>query len=206
MPTSRTGCAGAGASRFPTPSSGDPGGAGAGQRPARRPPEPHGTRRRPAARTGPRSAMLAVRSLKVAGTFTTIAVLWSLWSSPSLSAWLDMLQSRVPWIMRRLMSRQLIVTLVILACGLVPDRLCRRWAVAAARQLEEQPLQPGRPRADRARLLRAVARPGRRLDDLADVPGLRHPAALGQHLVGPRRRSPAGHARRRPARGRLEAE
>ena len=34
---------------------------------------------------------LAVRSLKVAGTFTTIALLWSLWSSPSLSAWLDMI-------------------------------------------------------------------------------------------------------------------
>jgi D-alanyl-lipoteichoic acid acyltransferase DltB (MBOAT superfamily) len=33
---------------------------------------------------------LAVRSVKVAATFTTIAVLWSLWSSPSLSAWLDM--------------------------------------------------------------------------------------------------------------------
>jgi alginate O-acetyltransferase complex protein AlgI len=33
---------------------------------------------------------LAVRSAKVAATFSTIAVLWSLWSSPSLSAWLDM--------------------------------------------------------------------------------------------------------------------
>jgi alginate O-acetyltransferase complex protein AlgI len=34
---------------------------------------------------------LAVRSVKVAATFTTIAVLWSLWSSPSLSEWLNML-------------------------------------------------------------------------------------------------------------------
>ena len=34
---------------------------------------------------------LAVRSLKVAGTFTTVALLWSLWYSPSLSAWLDMI-------------------------------------------------------------------------------------------------------------------
>jgi alginate O-acetyltransferase complex protein AlgI len=34
---------------------------------------------------------LAVRSLKVAGTFTTITLLWSLWYSPSLSAWLDMI-------------------------------------------------------------------------------------------------------------------
>jgi alginate O-acetyltransferase complex protein AlgI len=32
----------------------------------------------------------AVHALKVAGTFTTVALLWSLWSSPSLSAWLDM--------------------------------------------------------------------------------------------------------------------
>jgi hypothetical protein len=34
---------------------------------------------------------LAVRSLKVAGTFTTVALLWSLWYSPSLSAWLEMI-------------------------------------------------------------------------------------------------------------------
>ena len=41
--------------------------------------------------TGPRCGKLAVRSIKVAATFSTIAVLWSLWSSPSLSAWLDMI-------------------------------------------------------------------------------------------------------------------
>jgi D-alanyl-lipoteichoic acid acyltransferase DltB (MBOAT superfamily) len=34
---------------------------------------------------------LAVRSVKIVATFTTIAVLWSLWSSPSVSAWLNML-------------------------------------------------------------------------------------------------------------------
>ena len=33
----------------------------------------------------------AVRGLRTAGTFTTIALLWSLWSSPSLAAWLDLL-------------------------------------------------------------------------------------------------------------------
>jgi D-alanyl-lipoteichoic acid acyltransferase DltB (MBOAT superfamily) len=33
---------------------------------------------------------LAVRVAKIAGTFTAIALLWSLWSSPSLGAWLDM--------------------------------------------------------------------------------------------------------------------
>ncbi len=34
---------------------------------------------------------LAIRAAKIAGTFTAIALLWSLWSSPSLSAWLDMI-------------------------------------------------------------------------------------------------------------------
>jgi alginate O-acetyltransferase complex protein AlgI len=38
----------------------------------------------------PSVRMLAVRWVKVAATFTTIAVLWSLWSSPSLSDWLNM--------------------------------------------------------------------------------------------------------------------
>jgi hypothetical protein len=41
-----------------------------------------------AARWAPRA--LALHALKVGGTFTTVALLWSLWSSPSLSAWLDM--------------------------------------------------------------------------------------------------------------------
>ncbi len=34
---------------------------------------------------------LAVRSLKIAGTFTTVTLLWSLWYSPSFSAWLEMI-------------------------------------------------------------------------------------------------------------------
>jgi D-alanyl-lipoteichoic acid acyltransferase DltB (MBOAT superfamily) len=34
---------------------------------------------------------LALRALKIAGTFTTVTLLWSLWSSPSLSAWLDII-------------------------------------------------------------------------------------------------------------------
>ncbi len=37
----------------------------------------------------------AVRALKIAGTFTTIALLWSLWSSPTLAAWLAMLRNAV---------------------------------------------------------------------------------------------------------------
>ena len=35
---------------------------------------------------------LAFRGLKTAATFTTIALLWSLWSSPSLSSWFDLLR------------------------------------------------------------------------------------------------------------------
>src|SRR5207249_4780300 len=35
---------------------------------------------------------LALLGLRVAGTFTTIALLWSLWSSPSVGAWVAMLQ------------------------------------------------------------------------------------------------------------------
>ncbi len=33
-----------------------------------------------------------VESLRIAGTFTTIVLLWSLWSSPSVAAWLDLLR------------------------------------------------------------------------------------------------------------------
>jgi alginate O-acetyltransferase complex protein AlgI len=40
----------------------------------------------------PRSSRdFAAHSLKVAGTFATVTLLWSLWCSPSLSAWLDMI-------------------------------------------------------------------------------------------------------------------
>ncbi len=59
-------------------------------------------RRRPAPRrrlggAGPgvatRSAReLGLRAAKVVATFTTIALLWSLWSSPSPSAWLDLIR------------------------------------------------------------------------------------------------------------------
>lgn len=38
----------------------------------------------------------ALNSLKVAGTLLTITLLWSLWSSESLSAWLDMLRRAMP--------------------------------------------------------------------------------------------------------------
>jgi alginate O-acetyltransferase complex protein AlgI len=35
---------------------------------------------------------LALRSVRVAGTFATIALLWSLWSSPNLMAWVDLMR------------------------------------------------------------------------------------------------------------------
>lgn len=54
-------------------------------------------RRPPACRpranaTSPSAWMRVHGSLRVAATFTTIAVLWSLWSSPSLESWLGLLR------------------------------------------------------------------------------------------------------------------
>ena len=88
-PTSRTGCGAPGASACPTPCSGASWAswcwstssstrAGAGRR-ASRP-------------VAGRSARLVIQALRVAGTFATIALLWSLWSSPSLAAWVDLLR------------------------------------------------------------------------------------------------------------------
>lgn len=49
--------------------------------------------RRPARPGAPISyRALAIRSAKTAGTFAAITLLWSLWSSPSLSAWLAMFE------------------------------------------------------------------------------------------------------------------
>jgi len=39
----------------------------------------------------PAAREITLRAFKVAGTFSTVALLWSLWSSPSLSAWLDLI-------------------------------------------------------------------------------------------------------------------
>jgi D-alanyl-lipoteichoic acid acyltransferase DltB (MBOAT superfamily) len=50
-------------------------------------------RRRPGSSRKPATAAMHLfRGLKVAGTFSTIAILWSLWSSPSLADWLDLIQ------------------------------------------------------------------------------------------------------------------
>ena len=85
-----------------------------------------------------------------------------------------------------ILTRQALVMILILLCGIVPDRLRRSRALVAARQPQEQPVQPGRPRAHRTRILRRAARPG----PSPGRPGRRaRPAstvALGQHLVDPR--------------------
>lgn len=47
--------------------------------------------RRPAKPDAPRWRPLVIRALKTAGMLTTITLLWSLWSSPSVSQWLAML-------------------------------------------------------------------------------------------------------------------
>ena len=71
------------------------------------------------------------------------------------------------------MSRQLTVTLVILACGLVPDRLSGQGASRLRTSLKSSLLN----RVDLERIERGyyqqLLEPSRRLDDLADVPGLR---------------------------------
>jgi alginate O-acetyltransferase complex protein AlgI len=38
----------------------------------------------------------AVRAAQTAGTFATVALLWSLWSSPSVGAWLVLLRKALP--------------------------------------------------------------------------------------------------------------
>ena len=71
------------------------------------------------------------------------------------------------------MSRQLIVTLVILACGLVPDRLSGARPSRLRDSLKSNLLN----RVDLERIERGyyeqLVTPSRRLDDLGDVPGLR---------------------------------
>ena len=52
--------------------------------------EPHGDAAAAAARVRPTLPRAGGASREGRGTFTTIAVLWSLWSSPSLAAWLEM--------------------------------------------------------------------------------------------------------------------
>jgi hypothetical protein len=48
-------------------------------------------RKRKLKNAGVTPRMIAVRTAKTLAPFTTIALLWSLWSSPSLGAWLAML-------------------------------------------------------------------------------------------------------------------
>ncbi len=50
------------------------------------------TRARVPKGTSPSPRRFALRAVKIVGTFTTITLLWSLWSSPSVEAWLEMLR------------------------------------------------------------------------------------------------------------------
>ncbi len=80
---------------------------------------------------------------------------------------------RVPGNMRKVMSRQLIVTLVILACGLVPARLSGDRPARLRDSLKSNLLN----RVDLERIERGyyeqLIAPSRRLDDLADMPDVR---------------------------------
>jgi hypothetical protein len=75
--------------------------------------------------------------------------------------------------MRNVMSRQLIVTLVILACGLLPARLSGDRPARLRDSLRSNLMN----RVDLERIERGyyeqLLGPGRRLDDLADVPDMR---------------------------------
>ncbi len=77
------------------------------------------------------------------------------------------------------MSRQLIVTLVILACGLVPDRLFGDGASRLRDSLKSNLLN----RVDLDRIehgyYQQLLGASRRLDDLADLPGLRLRGSTG---------------------------
>ena len=156
--------------------------AGPGQRPARRAAEPRpaagaGSARRTRRPGGSRSAPLAIRGLKTAATFTTIAVLWSLWSSPSLSAWLDLMRrgilgaltrSRIAMATTqstsvaaaRIAMLQSVALLVVRALrALAPDWTGVRSVIASARS---SGAEPGRARGPRGRLLRGADRRRRR--------------------------------------------
>ena len=185
---------------------GHPGRPGRDQRAARRPPARRrgGGRPRATATVRPPGA-LAVRAAKVAGTFTTIALLWSLWSSPSLGAWLDMIGRglRGSWSFPRLwracptcsaegrmghdplMGRQLLATLAILACGLVPDRL----AGAGPARLRASLTSGLFNRTDASRIERGyyeqLLDTGQRLDDLGDLPALRGRRRVGGTFGAP---------------------
>jgi hypothetical protein len=75
--------------------------------------------------------------------------------------------------MRKVMSRQLIVTLVILACGLLPARLSGDRPARLRDSLKSNLLN----RVDLERIERSyyeqLIAPSRRLDDLADIPDVR---------------------------------
>ena len=103
-----------------------------------------------------------------------------------------------------MMSRQLLGTLAILACGLIPDRFAgaRRPGCAS---LSSGLFNQSDASADRAGLLRATAR---RRAAASTTWATSRPCAVGGAPAAPSRPpsiGPAGHAGQRPARGRPEA-
>ena len=147
---------------------------------------------------------VGLRAAKVAGTFTTIAVLWSLWSSPSLSAWLDML-AEDSMDHDGMMSRQLLATLAILVCGLVPDRLAggspARLRAASPAACSTRPT----PRGSSGATTSNCSTPGAASTTWAIFRPFAASAGAGNTFSAPVELGPAGHAGRRPARGGLEA-
>ena len=86
-----------------------------------------------------------------------------------------------------ILTRHGLVIAFIIICGLVPDRLAARRAASLRDSFKSNLFN----RVDLERFERGyyeeLLDQGRRLDDLADVPGLRITEAIGQHLVDPRR-------------------
>ena len=85
-----------------------------------------------------------------------------------------------------ILTRQSLVMILILLCGILPDRLAGPRAASLRDSLKSNLFN----RADLERIERGyyeeLLDQGRRLDDLGDVPSLRVRLRLGQHLVDPR--------------------
>ena len=169
-PTSGTGCAEAGGSGFPTPSSGESSGGSswsmsssthaAADRAARR--------ARGTVESRPRRFLAQSRRHLHHRRAFVVAVVQP---QPVGLAGHD--SSRDLWIMSRDLTRQILVMILILLCGIVPDRLAGLRASSLRDSLKSNLFN----RADLERIERGyyeeLLDQGRRLDDLADVPTLR---------------------------------
>ena len=149
------------------------GGAGARECPARRPPAPHGAaggcqQRKPAHVRRACTAECEDRGDIHHDRRALVAMV-----EPQPLGLARDAAPRVPGSMRDVMSRQLIVTLVILACGLLPARLSGDRPARLRDSLRSNLMN----RVDLERIERGyyeqLLDPGRRLDALADVPDMR---------------------------------